>query len=123
MTECHLDGRNCPVCGTYGDHGDHGTPANDDRTLESGRQIEAVCDQIKGILVAKNHAYGNSALAPVRVLSKADPVEQLLVRADDKLSRIQHGDTYGNEDHFLDLAGYLILLVVARRYGWDGASE
>lgn len=39
------------------------------------------------MLLAKNAAYGNSALEPVRIFSKADPTEQIRVRIDDKLSR------------------------------------
>ena len=40
------------------------------------------------LLLAKNDAYGNSALDPVRIFSRADPIEQLNVRLDDKLSRL-----------------------------------
>jgi hypothetical protein len=66
------------------------------------------------MLVAKNAAYGNSALAPVRVFSRATPIEQLLVRIDDKLSRLARGASAG-EDVELDLMGYLVLLRIARR--------
>ena len=71
-------------------------------------RLEAVLDYIKDFLLMKNRAYGNSALEPMRVFSKASPKEQILVRIDDKLSRIRNGDT--TEDVVLDLIGYLILL-------------
>jgi hypothetical protein len=67
------------------------------------------------MLVAKNKAYGDSALSPVRVFSRSDAQEQLLVRIDDKLSRIARGSDYANEDTVLDLIGYLILLRVSQR--------
>jgi hypothetical protein len=77
--------------------------------------IAAVCDGIKALLLRKNAKYGDSALNPSRVFSKASPVEQLLVRIDDKLSRIHtcgyEGD--GEEDTLDDLIGYLVLLKVA----------
>ena len=76
--------------------------------------IAAECDAVKAMLLQKNHAYGNSALDPVRVFSKADTVEQILVRLDDKLSRIKRG-TCSGEDVTSDLIGYLILLRVASR--------
>lgn len=76
--------------------------------------IAAECDRIKAMLLAKNAAYGNSALDPVRILSKADPVEQIRVRIDDKLSRLARGENAG-EDVEMDLTGYFILLLVARR--------
>jgi hypothetical protein len=81
-------------------------PAHDD--------IVAECDSIKAILLAKNKAYGNSALNPLRIFSKADPVEQIKVRLDDKLSRISRGVAAG-EDVTLDLIGYLILLRIAEK--------
>ena len=73
--------------------------------------IESECDKIKTMLLSKNAAYGNSALDPVRVFSRADTVEQLLVRIDDKLSRVKRGNSAG-EDVIFDLIGYLILLRV-----------
>jgi hypothetical protein len=76
--------------------------------------IAAVCDEIKDLLVRKNRAYGNSALAPLRIFSHADPVEQLNVRIDDKLSRIARGSEFAGDDTELDLLGYLILRRVAR---------
>jgi hypothetical protein len=75
--------------------------------------IRRVCQQLADMLVEKNRAYGNSALDPARVFSKADRLEQLRVRMDDKLSRIQRGHDAG-EDPYFDLAGYLIIYLVAR---------
>ena len=76
--------------------------------------IAAECDALKAMLLAKNEAYGNSAIDPVRIFSKADAEEQLRVRIDDKLSRIVRGVAAG-EVVEQDLAGHLILLRVARR--------
>ena len=76
--------------------------------------IREECDALCEMLLAKNRAYGNSALEPVRVFSRASSVEQLLVRIDDKLSRLARGSAVG-EDVEQDLLGYLILLRVARR--------
>jgi len=73
--------------------------------------------EIKGIetmLLAKNKAYGDSALNPLRLFSKASSEEQILVRIDDKLSRISRGSAAG-EDVIDDLIGYLVLLKIVRR--------
>jgi len=72
------------------------------------------CDLLKQMLVEKNKAYGNSALDPLRIFSKAEPEEQILVRLDDKLSRLARGSAAG-EDVELDLMGYIVLLRVARK--------
>jgi hypothetical protein len=77
-------------------------------------KVRSELDALGTMLVAKNAAYGNSALAPVRVFSRATPIEQLLVRIDDKLSRLARGASAG-EDVELDLMGYLVLLRIARR--------
>jgi len=77
--------------------------------------IEKECEALKEFLLKKNRAYGNSALEPVRIFSKADPVEQLNVRIDDKLSRLARGKEYDGDDTLLDLIGYLLLLRIALR--------
>jgi len=84
------------------------------RLADSQREIAAECDAIKAMLLEKNRAYGDSALAPIRIFSRASTEEQLLVRLDDKLSRLARG-TGGDEDVVADLNGYLVLLRVARR--------
>jgi hypothetical protein len=83
-------------------------------SLPVANLITEVCQEICEMLVAKNRAYGNSALDPVRIFSKADPDEQLNVRIDDKLSRLVRGTAAG-EDVELDLIGYLILKRVRRK--------
>ena len=41
---------------------------------ETQAQISLICDDIKELLLYKNRKYGNSALEPIRVFSKADDV-------------------------------------------------
>lgn len=76
--------------------------------------IVTVCDEIKELLLEKNKKYGDSALNPVRIFSKADPLDQIEVRMDDKLSRIRTMDPSDTEDAYLDLIGYLVLHRVAK---------
>ena len=81
--------------------------------------ISRTCDELKSLLLEKNRKYGNSALSPVRVFSKADTLEQLFVRADDKLNRIRNRQSDEDEDVFPDLAGYLILIKIALKIKGD----
>lgn len=76
--------------------------------------IIETCDSIKELLLEKNRKYGNSALNPCRVFSKADSVEQLKVRIDDKINRIKNEQNDEDEDVVKDLIGYLVLLIIAR---------
>jgi len=82
---------------------------------ETQSQISAICDDIRELLLYKNRKYGNSALKPVRIFSKSDSVEQILVRIDDKLNRIQQGAGLLDEDEdvIVDLIGYLVLLKIS----------
>lgn len=77
--------------------------------------IATTCDDVKAMLIRKNKLYGNSALEPVRIFSKASAYEQILVRLDDKLSRLRAQQSDEDEDVISDLIGYLILLKISQR--------
>ncbi len=81
---------------------------------ETEDQIDRVVNEIRDMLIDKNRAYGDSALDPVRVFSKADAIEQIYVRIDDKLSRVKRGHEYPGDDTISDLIGYLVLLLIAK---------
>lgn len=78
------------------------------------RKVINITDNIADMLLNKNEKYGNSALEPKRIFSKASSVEQILVRIDDKLSRIANQSELEDEDVYMDLIGYLILLKIAK---------
>ena len=85
--------------------------------MKTKQAIEQVCDDIKALLLEKNAKYGDSALSPKRIFSSSGSTEQILVRIDDKLSRIATRGFRGeqDEDTLSDLIGYLVLLKVAAR--------
>jgi hypothetical protein len=76
--------------------------------------INRACNEIRDMLMSKNLSYGDSALSPVRIFSKADATEQILVRIDDKLSRFARGKSYPGDNDIDDLIGYLVLLKIAK---------
>ncbi len=76
------------------------------------------CEALRDLLIEKNKKYGNSVIEPRRIFSQADPIEQIKVRLDDKLSRIQNqgiSQLQDDEDAEKDILGYLILLRIAKR--------
>lgn len=81
---------------------------------ETEESIERVVSEVQHMLIEKNRAYGDSALEPVRIFSKSDTTEQLYVRIDDKLSRVERGHEYPGDDTIKDLIGYLVLLLIAK---------
>ena len=85
---------------------------------ETQQQIAAICDDIKELLLYKNKQYGDSALNPSRIFSKSSAVEQILVRIDDKLNRVQKGAGLIGEDEDViqDWIGYLVLLKIGLKH-------
>jgi hypothetical protein len=81
----------------------------------SGHNIIRECLEIAEMLIKKNISYGNSALEPIRIFSKADSKEQIRVRIDDKLNRIQNDQAFPGDNDIEDLIGYLILLKIANK--------
>lgn len=78
------------------------------------QQIRGVMQEITSLLLAKNAAYGDSALSPSNIFSKLNAVEAIKIRIDDKLKRIANkGITDQTEDTVSDLIGYLVLLKIA----------
>jgi len=73
--------------------------------------------EILDLLIEKNTKYGNSAISPANIFCKrVDPLDQLYVQIDHKLARISRGDAAReDEDVLVDLVGYLILAIVAKR--------
>jgi len=84
--------------------------------MNSQADIVNTVEEIRELLLTKNNAYGNSALEPINVFSKGNAVESLCARIDDKLARIKNsGLSDLTEDTLLDLSGYMVLLIIAKR--------
>lgn len=79
------------------------------------KTVKEVCNDMADFLIEKNKSYGNSALDPVNCFYKGNAETAILVRLDDKISRLMRGKEYKQEDTKTDLLGYLILLEVLKR--------
>lgn len=84
---------------------------------EFSKDLQRVLDDLGELLRAKNLKYGDSALTPKRVFSKASTTEQIKVRLDDKISRMSNQQSNEDEDVVWDLMGYLVLLRIAQNRG------
>ena len=78
----------------------------------AGPEILLECLNIATLLLEKNIAYGNSALNPIQIFAKIPAGDQLDVRIDDKLKRINNGSVYAVDNDMFDLVGYLVLKLV-----------
>jgi hypothetical protein len=83
-------------------------------SVQTQYAISNICDEIKDMLIEKNKSYGDSALDPIRIFSKANTDEQIKIRIDDKLSRISRGSEFYGDNDIDDLIGYLILFKVSK---------
>lgn len=77
------------------------------------QEVNDVLTEVGHMLIRKNESYGDAALNPARIFSQADSSEQIRVRLDDKLSRLQRGNSFENDDDILDIMGYLVLLKIS----------
>lgn len=91
-----------------------------DITITTSNKITKVLFSIDKLLQYKNQKYGNSALQPIGIFSKESSEGSILIRLDDKLSRIKNSDTLRKND-VSDIIGYLTLLCVSK--GWDDFNE
>ena len=79
------------------------------------KELTTTIEHIKQLLLRKNTQYGDSIFNPVRVFSKGDPIEQIRVSIDDKISRMNSSPHEYIEDTVTDLIGYLIMYQIAMR--------
>lgn len=92
--------------------------------ITNAQKITLVGKEIVDMLLRKNKSYGDSALKPLNIFSRGTPEDNLRARMDDKLARIKNkGIDAATEDTLLDLAGYIILLMIARRDRNDTFSK
>ncbi|MCX7805926.1 MAG: hypothetical protein N3A38_12155 [Planctomycetota bacterium] len=80
---------------------------------DTERRIRRECRRIAEALVAKNQAYGDSALRPAAIFATGDAEANIRARIDDKLARIRVAPGAFGEDAIADLIGYLVLLRLA----------
>ena len=83
-------------------------------------KIQKLCQDLADFLAEKNRRYGDSALAPDQVFSRAEPAEGIRIRLDDKLSRVRNSGELRKND-VVDLLGYLVLLCLAQ--GWESLGD
>lgn len=92
--------------------------------MNTKQQIKAKCKELEELLLRKNEKYGNSALDPLKIFSEAGAVAGIKIRIDDKLKRIKNaGLVDETEDTLQDLAGYFILLMIAKENESNSIQE
>lgn len=83
-----------------------------DRT-ETQQKIIEITDAMRELLLYKNEKYGDSALHPKRIFHKGNVVSSILIRLDDKLSRVmENNDQLPRVNDVADIIGYCTLLLI-----------
>ena len=89
------------------------------KMMTTQKQIMMICDEMKELLLEKNKRYGDAAIHPRKVFYKGDAKDSILVRLNDKVSRIENNPAPKPRINDLcDLIGYLVLYLVA-----DGVTK
>lgn len=78
------------------------------------QKIIDLCDKIAHLLVYKNQKYGDSAIHPKNIFYKGDSENSILIRLDDKISRIINNTDGIRINDIVDIIGYLVLLLIAK---------
>ena len=77
-------------------------------------EIREIMGAMTDLLLEKNRRYGDSAITPKNIFSKLPGEAGILIRLDDKISRIMNSDEVRLND-VCDLIGYETLLLIARK--------
>lgn len=86
-----------------------------ENNLSTQDKIEFLFDNFKIFLKEKNKRYGDSALTPINIFTKANAGNQICNRLDDKLSRIKNSEVLKKND-LSDLFGYVALLLIENNW-------
>ena len=87
------------------------------KECETQQKIRNITDAMKDLLLYKNEKYGDAAINPLQIFTKhIKNVEantaSILVRLDDKLSRVRNAETLRTND-ISDIVGYCTLLLIS----------
>jgi hypothetical protein len=83
-------------------------------TTDTQEKIALILDSMKDLLLYKNQKYGDSAINPKKIFYKGDSTNSILIRLDDKLSRILNSEEEKPRiNDCCDLIGYLTLLLIS----------
>ena len=82
-------------------------------TADTQDKIIEIAEAMRDLLLYKNEKYGDSALHPKRIFHKGNAVSSILIRLDDKLSRVmENNDQLPRINDVADIIGYCTLLLV-----------
>lgn len=81
---------------------------------QTQEEIGRICAEISNLLIYKNQKYGNSAIEPINIFYKGDNENSILIRLDDKLSRIKNNKKDIRVNDICDTIGYLVLLLISK---------
>ena len=83
-------------------------------TIPTQQKITELTEAIRDLLLYKNQKYGDSALNPKKIFYKGDAQNSILIRLDDKLSRITvNTDATPRINDVVDIIGYCTLLLIS----------
>ena len=82
--------------------------------ISTQEKITELTEAIRDLLLYKNEKYGDSAINPKKIFYKGDARNAILIRLDDKLSRIKANTAdIPRVNDVADIIGYCTLLLIS----------
>lgn len=95
----------------------------DARYPDTAYRIIFECLSLAEFLIGKNNSYGDAIRHPKNLLSDLTPIEGLMARIDEKLTRLINKQHYPGDDDIKDVTGYFIFLSILEQDLVDGREE
>lgn len=91
---------------------------------ETQQKIVELTEAMRDLLLYKNEKYGDSELHPKRIFHKGNVVSSILIRLDDKLSRVmENNDQLPRVNDVADIIGYCTLLLIGMGAKKEGIEK
>jgi len=82
--------------------------------MNTQEKIVEMTNAIQDLLLYKNKLYGDSAISPKKVWYKGSSVDSILIRLNDKQSRIENNpNPIPRVNDVADVIGYCVLLLIS----------
>ena len=92
--------------------------------MSNREKIIEITDSMKDLLLYKNEKYGDSALSPNNIFYKGDSTNSILIRLDDKISRIKNNtEPKPRVNDVCDIIGYCVLLLASMNVSSEDISK
>ena len=86
----------------------------EEKKMDTQEKIKEIYEGMTELQLEKNKRYGDAALKPNHIFYKGSAQDSILLRLDDKLSRIMNNNGEPRANDIADVIGYCTLLLISK---------